>query len=280
MTTGASETTASVASPLRWVGGKRWLNPKLRKLVGDTEIAAYHEPFLGGASVFLALGPFSKAHLSDTNVELISTFEAIRDHPTRVANKARAYARDEETYYKVRASIPGGLIESAARFLYLNHTSFNGIYRVNLAGTYNVPFGGERIAHIPTAEQLRAVASRLEQAILKACDFAECIDQVSAGDLVFLDPPYTVAHNENGFVKYNQRLFSFEDQRRLSELVDEIKERDAHYILANAAHDSIVELFDKGDSMIKTSRRNSVGGTNAIRGSAKELLFTNLEMAD
>lgn len=279
MTTGASETTASVASPLRWVGGKRWLLPKLRKLVGETEIAAYHEPFLGGASVFLALGPFSEAHLSDTNVELISAFEAIRDHPTRVANKARAYARDEETYYKVRGSIPGGLIESAARFLYLNHTSFNGIYRVNLAGIYNVPFGGERDAHIPTAEQLRAVASRLEQATLKADDFAKCIDRVGPGDLVFLDPPYTVAHNENGFVKYNQRLFSFEDQRRLSRLVDEIKERDARYILANAAHDSIIELFGKGDSMIKTSRRNSVGGANAIRGSAKELLFTNLETA-
>jgi DNA adenine methylase len=139
MTTGASETTASVASPLRWVGGKRWLIPKLRKLVGETEIAAYHEPFLGGASVFLALGPFSKAHLSDTNVELISTFEAIRDHPTRVANKARGYARDEKTYYEIRASIPGGLIESAARFLYLNHTSFNGIYRVNLRGPTTCP---------------------------------------------------------------------------------------------------------------------------------------------
>lgn len=278
MTTGILN-SPQVASPLRWVGGKRWLIPKLKKLVGNTEIAAYHEPFLGGASVFLALGPFSAAYLSDTNVELISTFEAIRDHPTRVANKAREYARDEDTYYEVRASIPGGAIESAARFLYLNHTSFNGIYRVNLAGVYNVPFGKERIAHIPTPEQLREVSSRLEEAALRAGDFVECIDQVNAGDLVFLDPPYTVAHNENGFVKYNQRLFSFEDQRRLSELVDKIKERKAHYILANAAHDSIIELFDKGDTLIETSRRNSVGGTNAVRGSAKEYLFTNLESA-
>lgn len=277
MTTTASETATLVASPLRWVGGKRWVIPKLKKLLGETEISTYHEPFLGGASIFLALGPFTHANLSDTNSELISTFETIRDHPTRVANQAQRYARDEATYYEVRASLPSGKIEEAARFLYLNHTSFNGIYRVNLAGVYNVPFGKERIAHIPSAEQLRAVSERLQKATLRAGDFADCIDQVSAGDLIFLDPPYTVAHNENGFVKYNQRLFSFEDQHRLSELVDQIKERDAHYILANAAHHSIVELFDKGDTLIETSRRNSVGGTNAIRGSAKEYLFTNLE---
>jgi DNA adenine methylase len=252
------------------------LIPKLKDLIGDTEIGAYHEPFLGGASVFLGLAPFSKSYLSDTNAELIETFLAIRDHPKRVADQARGHANDEDTYYEVRASAPDGKIARAARFLYLNHTSFNGIYRVNLDGVYNVPFGHGRNACIPTADHLREVSDRLGKATLRTSDFANCIDRVSAGDLVFLDPPYTVAHNHNGFIKYNQQLFSFEDQARLSDLVDEIKKRGAYYILANAAHSSIAELFAKGDPLIETSRRNAIGGSNAARGSATEYLFTNL----
>lgn len=270
------ETQARVESPLRWAGGKRWLIPKLRALVGGAEIGKYHEPFLGGGSVFLGLPSFSWAYLSDTNAELMETFATIRDHPKRVADGAREYANDEATYYEVRASDPSGKIGRAARFLYLNHTSFNGIYRVNLKGQYNVPFGGGRAARIPTAEDLRKVSARLSRASLRIRDFEECLDQVCARDLVFLDPPYTVAHNNNGFIKYNQRLFSFEDQGRLSDLIDEIKDRGAYYILANAAHDSITALFDKGDALIETSRRNSVGGANARRGGASEYLFTNL----
>jgi DNA adenine methylase len=140
-----------------------------------------------------------------------------------------------------------------------------------------VPFGHGRLARIPTVEQLKEVATRLKKATLLAQDFEKCIDQVKVGDLVFLDPPYTVAHNNNGFVKYNQTLFSFEDQRRLSSLVDKIRDRGAHYILANAAHQSIADLFDMGDRRIETTRRNSIGGVNAVRGRATEFLFTNLK---
>jgi DNA adenine methylase len=269
--------STEVTSPLRWAGGKRWLLPKIRELLSGTEINAYHEPFLGGASVFLGLPPFADAHLSDSNSELIETFLTIRDHPTRVANLAHSYANDEATYYEIRAEEPGGRIGRAARFLYLNHTSFNGIYRVNLKGVYNVPYGHGRPAYIPTAAQLGEVAARLQGTTICTKDFAACVDKVNAGDLVFLDPPYTVAHNNNGFIKYNQKLFSFEDQMRLSGLIDEIKDRGAYYILTNAAHDALAKLFDKGDTRIQTSRRNSIGGTNAVRGSGTEYLFTNLK---
>ena len=271
---------ARVTSPVRWAGGKRWLIPTLRALVSGIEVGKYHEPFLGGASVFLGLPSFSWAYLSDANAELIETFTTIRDHPKRVADQVFEYSNDEPTYYEVRASSPSGKIAQAARFLYLNHTSFNGVYRVNLEGVYNVPYGRGRVARIPTADQLREVAARLKYASLRIRDFEACLSQVSAGDLVFLDPPYTVAHNNNGFIKYNQRLFSFEDQGRLSTVVDEIKDRGAYYILANAAHESIAVLFDKGDTLIETSRRNSIGGTNARRGGAVEYLFTNLPERD
>jgi DNA adenine methylase len=178
----------------------------------------------------------------------------------------------------VRASAPTDRYERAARFIYLNHTSFNGIYRVNLDGVYNVPFGNRPSPQIPTAEHLKRVAGRLENATLQVGDFADCLDRVDEGDLVFLDPPYTVAHNNNGFIKYNQKLFRFEDQERLSALIDEIKGRGAYYVLANAAHPSIAKLFTRTwNNRVETSRRNSIGGVNAKRGSATEYLFTNLK---
>ena len=274
----AAEYDERIASPLRWAGGKRWLLPKIRELVGERDVPAYHEPFLGGASVFLGLRGFPTAHLRDTNAELIAAFRAIRERPVKVANLVAEFANDSETYYRVRASAPTDRFKRAARFIYLNHTSFNGIYRVNLEGVYNVPFGNRPSPQIPTAEHLKRIATRLEDATLDVGDFADCLDRVYEGDLVFLDPPYTVAHNSNGFIKYNQKLFRFEDQERLSTLIDQIKGRGAYYILANAAHPSIAKLFTRTwNSRVETTRRNSIGGSNARRGTATEYLFTNLK---
>lgn len=248
----------------------------IRSLLEDREFVSYHEPFVGGASVFLGLEAIREAFLRDVNRDLIATYEAIRDRPEFVARLARSYPNDSETYYRVRSSNPSNRFERAARFIYLNHTSFNGIYRVNLRGEYNVPFGRRTSPQIPTVEHLRATAEKLRVAQLDCGDFQGALDRISPGDIVFLDPPYTVAHNQNGFIKYNERLFSFDDQKRLSEFVDEVKRRGAFYILTNACHESIKELFDKGDLMIETVRRNVVGGARAARGTAVELLFTNL----
>ena len=147
---------------------------------------------------------------------------------------------------------------------------------MNLDGQYNVPYGHRRIIHVPTLEQLQAASRRLKAAKLAVGDFGTTIRHVQRDDLVFLDPPYTVAHNNNGFVKYNQRLFSFEDQKRLSALVDEIRNRHAFYVMTNAAHHSIADLFEKGDLRVELNRRNVIGGDQAARGSASEYLFTNL----
>ncbi|MCK4823375.1 DNA adenine methylase, partial [bacterium] len=99
--------------------------------------------------------------------------------------------------------------------------------------------------------------------------------RIRKGDLIFLDPPYTVSHNDNGFIKYNPKLFSLEDQKRLSELIDFITSKDAYYILTNAAHKTIEEMFEKGDRLLKKNRANLIGGTNAERGQTTEYIFTN-----
>ena len=112
-------------------------------------------------------------------------------------------SNNEDTYCEVRASVPNEKIARAARFLDLNHTSFNGIYRVNLAGVYNVPFGQGRTAYIPTPDQLWEVSDRLKKATMRVGDFGRCLGASSRG-ISLLDPPYTVAHNHNGFIKYNR----------------------------------------------------------------------------
>jgi DNA adenine methylase len=209
-------------------------------------------------------------------VELIETYQQVREAPEEVWRFLRSYRNTEDDYYAARSATPRLAPSKAARFIFLNHTSFNGIYRVNLEGKYNVPYGFRRWCNIPRLADLQAASKRLQPVELASGDFEDALGNIGPGDLVFLDPPYTIAHNDNGFVKYNDRLFLFSDQRRLSAMIDQIRERGAYYILTNAAHKSIAELFEKGDRRIETSRKNAVGGRAAGRGRATEYLFTNL----
>lgn len=261
---------------LRWAGGKRWLLPRLPELLGGFKINNYHEPFLGGGALFLGLRIAGHAHLADLNQELIETYQLVRDEHERIGKLLSELENTSEQYYAIRGSKSPDPVRRAANFIYLNHTSFNGIYRVNLKGEYNVPFGNRTNASLPSAELLTAASKKLANATLSVSDFSAVSTTVGAGDLVFLDPPYTVAHNNNGFIKYNQRLFSFEDQTRLSGVIDDIRSRGAYYVLTNAAHKSIATLFEKGDRRLELSRGNSIGGLKATRGSANEYFFTNI----
>lgn len=261
---------------LRWAGGKRWLLHHLPTILNGFEVKGYHEPFLGGGAVFFGSDITGQANLSDLNGELVETYIQIRDDPEPVAAALAQHVNTAEHYYRVRSSQPRSASERAARFIYLNHTSYNGIYRVNLKGQYNVPYGNRTWGGLPTRELLAAVSRKLQGASIDECDFEKVVDRAQSGDLVFLDPPYTVAHNNNGFIKYNQKLFSFEDQVRLSEVVNSLREIDAYYLLTNAAHDSIASLFEKGDRRIELTRGSSVGGKKAKRGSAAEYIFTNV----
>ena len=260
---------------LRWAGGKRWLVPQIEELLRGASVRQYHEPFLGGGSVFFSL-PYSSATLSDLNGDLIDVYREVRDNPEDVATALKKFTNTSEDYYRARASVPTDPTERAARFVFLNHTSYNGIFRVNLKGEYNVPFGRRKHANIPDADRLVAISRRLSGVVLSSGDFGEAIERVESGDLVFLDPPYTVAHNNNGFVKYNQHLFSYDDQKRLARSISGVLDRGASFILTNAAHSSIEELFGPLGRKISVSRRNSVGGSMAARGRTEEYLFTNV----
>ncbi|GAB3705960.1 DNA adenine methylase [Mariniluteicoccus flavus] len=215
--------------------------------------------------------------LSDANAELMEFYMTVRDYPDQVHEIASSYRNEKNAYYEIRGRVADGAVVRAARFLYLNHTSFNGIYRVNLRGEYNVPYGFRKFSSIPTLEHLTRAAISLNRAELRAGDFANLTRRARSGGFIFLDPPYTVAHNSNGFVKYNQHLFSFEDQRRLARIIRSLDRRGVSYVLTNAAHESVRNLYPKAQRIAVVTRRNSIGGKGAHRGRAEELLVTNIE---
>lgn len=259
---------------LRWAGGKNWLVKHLGDLIPKSGFNNYHEPFLGGGSIFFSLKPSNTSYLSDLNYDLIETYICLKNSPEEVIKVLKTYKKDAEFYYKIREKEYREPVKRAARFIFLNQTSFNGIYRVNLKGQYNVPFA-DRHKNFLEPENLRAASESLKNAILYQGDFEILKNNIKKRDLVFLDPPYTVSHNKNGFIKYNQKLFSLEDQIRLSQLIDFIKRKEAYYILTNAAHKTIKEIFDKGDNVYELSRANLIGGINANRGKTTEYIFTN-----
>lgn len=261
---------------LRWAGGKTWLIKYLKQIIGDIEFNNYHEPFLGGGAVFFALNPKKKSYLSDSNEELINTYKIIRYYPKKVIEELAQFKNTQEDYYKIRSTYNKDDIYMAARFIYLNQTSYNGLYRVNKSGKYNVPYGFRKNLHIDK-EKIFLISKRLKSVNLKYGDFIINKNNIKEGDLVFLDPPYTVSHNKNGFIEYNKNLFSLEDQYRLSEYIDFIKSRGGYYILTNAAHMKIEDIFGtKGDNRLELFRNSLIGGKYAKREEVSEYIYTNL----
>ena len=193
---------------LKWPGGKRWLVPEVRQRIGRIE-GTYYEPFLGSAAVFFALAP-ARVVLADINSELVELFEAMRDSPTVLQERLSVHQtrHNKEYYYQTRADRPADVIDRAARMLYLNRTCFNGIWRVNHQGEFNVPMG-TKTSVVFDGESFSEIAKVLEGVELHVQDFEETIKLSGVGDVIYADPPYTVAHNCNGFIKYNDTIFSW-----------------------------------------------------------------------
>lgn len=262
--------TEKVLPFLKWAGGKRWFADRHTHLLPDG-YDRYVEPFLGGGALFFATAP-ERAVLSDLNIDLIATYEVARDFPTDLAERLRRYheRHSRDTYYTVREKKPSDKIELAAWFLYLNRTCWNGLYRVNLRNVFNVPIGTKTDVVLPS-DDFEIVSQRLAAAKIQCCDFETTIDTATDGDFVFVDPPYTVKHNENGFVKYNDRIFSWDDQVRLRDAVARASQRGAKVLVTNANHASIRELYRYVGSLKPISRASVLAGNSAYRASVEEL---------
>lgn len=265
--------TACASPLLKWPGGKRFLVRKLATIF-PAKINKYFEPFVGGGALFFALSP-PRSHLSDTNSDLITLYEQVRDNPRGLLRVLRAYENSEETYYRIRAESPRTDLQRAARLLYLTTLSFNGIHRVNLNGHFNVPYG--RKTHLKPHDQERVIraSNALAGASLAAKDFELATNTAGAGDLVYFDPPYTVAHAQNGFVKYNERIFSWDDQVRLANHAEHLASRGCHVIISNAAHDSVRKLYRNFDT-IDVNRHSVIAADARHRKSITECIFYRL----
>ncbi|RJR43369.1 MAG: Dam family site-specific DNA-(adenine-N6)-methyltransferase [Deltaproteobacteria bacterium] len=270
----------SIIKPfLRWAGGKTWFIKKVDQFLPHS-FNKYYEPFLGGAAMFFHLKQYGKLNghviLSDLNRELIECFVEVRDRVEDIIQHLTTYRNEKEFYYTIRAFSPSSAVEKAARFIYLNRTSFNGIYRVNLNGVYNVPYGFKPYNVLFDYDNLRNASLLLQGAQIISQDFQSSLKSVKEGDLVFLDPPYTVAHDNNGFIKYNQKIFAWEDQHRLVETIKDIVKKGAYFILTNAAHPSIDEIFTPCGTKTELKRFSVIGGKQAKRELKGEYVFSNL----
>lgn len=259
---------------IRWAGSKRQHLPLLKSFWSD-KFARYVEPFAGSAILFFNLNP-TRALLGDINKELISTFKTVRDHPTQVYRTLKAIPKGPVHYKRVRKENPNSLapVKRAARFIYLNRYCFNGLYRTNLKGEFNVPYGGQKSGSIPTQEHLVGAASHLKRATLFCGDFRKTLSKVKRGDFVYLDPPYAVS-NRRIFTEYGAKPFTVPDIEVLGRLLSRIENKGAKFVLSYADCSEARKTF----SQWKTKRiltRRSVAGFHGARKNAYELCVTNL----
>lgn len=256
---------------IKWPGGKRALVGSIRQFFPDT-FGTYYEPFFGGGAVFFSMQP-KKAVLSDANAELINAYVQVRDNSEALVQVLKSLKNSEIDYYAVRAMSPRTPIRKAARLLYLTRLSFNGIHRVNLRGEFNVPYGYK--THLATVdeEHLVRISSALKGASLVSGDFEENTKKASAGDVVYFDPPYTVAHGLNGFVKYNERIFSWNDQVRLAEHARTLAKRGCRVVISNADHQSLHELY-KGFHCHIIERPSVIAASSNHRRQITECVFS------
>lgn len=257
---------------LKWAGGKRWLASDLIKKIGQPE-GRYIEPFLGGGAVFFTLQP-RNAVLGDLNAELVETYKAIQSDWCGVQERLERHqnAHSKDYYYFTRSVIPSDPLDRAARFIYLNRTCWNGLYRVNLSGIFNVPIGTKDAVVLDT-DDFATIAHLLRPAKIVAGDFEVLIDQAVEGDTIFADPPYTVRHKFNGFVKYNESLFSWHDQVRLRDSCLRAIGRGVKVFITNADHESIRALYQDGFEFNSIERYSSISGKSSTRGKYPELII-------
>jgi DNA adenine methylase len=259
---------------LKWAGGKRWLAPQLVETISRTTFARYFEPFCGGAALFFQLAP-KQATLSDTNKDLINCYKQIRNDPEAVIAALRRHKNTECDYYAIREMRPRSDSTRAARVIYLTTLAFNGIYRVNLRGEFNVPYGYKKHVVPCDAERIRGASKQLRRARLVVGDFEDVAANAIANDLLYFDPPYTVAHGSNGFLKYNEKILQWEDQLRLACVATSAAERGCKVIVSNADHPSVRKLYSHFTPE-RIHRASVMAASAANRRDVSESFFHNL----
>ena len=263
---------------LKWAGGKSQLLPEILERL-PAEIDTYYEPFVGGGAVFFALAAkrrFKRAVLTDRNQDLVDVYRALQEDVDKVIRALRTHAErhTEEHYYEVRAQSPRSLAQRAARIIYLNKTGYNGLYRVNSSGRFNVPFGRYANPGILDEPNLRAVSSVLAKVKLGTTDFAGVCDQAGPRDAVYLDPPYLPLSKTAYFTAYAREQFGLEEHRRLALVFGQLARRRVAAVLSNSDTAETRALYAPFEVETVTATR-AINSAPTKRGKITEILVTS-----
>ncbi len=258
---------------LKWPGGKRWLAADVVSYFGSSQ--RHVEPFCGAGACFFATAKHS-AVLADTNEDLITTYLVVRDDCETLIKRLRTLTIDSDTFYRVRASNPRSDVGRAVRFIYLNRTAFNGLYRVNRQGHFNVPFGCKPTTRVCDPDSLRLCSNHLADAEITCQTFSTTLSQCLPTDNIYIDPPYTTAHNCNGFRRYNEAIFQWKDQVDLATKATDLAASGYRLIVSNADHQEVNALYRKDlFERRRVFRPTNLAASSAHRGTTTELLFVS-----
>ena len=277
--TNAGKSTRDLPRPfLKWAGGKGQLVDDLLALV-PRHFNNYYEPFLGGGALFFAmyrkgLLEDKDVHLSDINTELMYTYLSIKEDLQSVVRKLKSHKYEKNYYYKIRSQDPSKLFPDilAARMIFLNKTGFNGLYRVNSMGFFNVPFGRYKNPQICDKENLKAVSRALEGVDIHITSFENILNIVRRGDFVYLDPPYVPMSETAHFVGYHQNGFGADDQERLAQVFEKLDGRGVHVMLSNSDTPWVRKRY-KAFRQVRFDARRSINSKAGLRGPVGELVI-------
>jgi DNA adenine methylase len=235
----------------------------------------YIEPMVGGAALFFSVRPVG-AVLADTNSELIAYYTVLRDDPAGLLRRLRSLTASASRYYSLRASRPRGVMQRAVRFAYLNRLAWNGLYRVNRDGQFNVPIGDRLPAVMWNESDLLKASAALSTARLLAGDFRATLQQATSGDFVFLDPPYPRGSREKvGFNRYASDVFTVSDHRDLADIVSDLTDRSVKVMLTLADADRFEGIYPRHMRRTRFVSKALIACKGSDRRRVTELILTN-----
>ncbi|WNY35186.1 Dam family site-specific DNA-(adenine-N6)-methyltransferase [Curtobacterium flaccumfaciens] len=272
----AAATLSSQPRPfIRWAGSKQRLLSQIVEHLPST-YGRYYEPFFGAGALFFLLRP-GRATLNDLCLPLVETYQTSARSPGAVLSALEPLdVMNKELYYRLRSSTPIDDVERAAQFIYLNRAAWNGLYRVNGKGQFNVPYGMPKSPNIVDEANYRSASALLQQpgVSMQHGDFEDAIANADSGDLVFFDPPYASSKRREGFVDYNEKLFTWDDQRRLADVAERLRQKGVKVIVTNAYNTAIGELYPRFNHHALI-RRSSLASNKDLRRSVAESLFVS-----
>jgi DNA adenine methylase len=238
----------------------------------------YHEPFIGGGAIFFKIEPIVGS-INDINPRLMNFYKIVRDYPHELISKTLSFKYNKKEYYKLREQFnapPENAVEDAALLLYLNRTCYNGLYRVNSKGKFNVPFGKYKNPKIVHKKRIIKASNLLQKIDIKNEDFSYIIDSVKKKDVCYFDPPYIPVSKTANFTNYSKKGFKIQDHKRLRDLCIKLDDKKVRFIQSNSNTDLVRELYDgTGFKLIPLKTKRLISSKISSRNSGNDLLIVN-----